>query len=225
MAAGLGTRMRPLTDHMPKPLVPVMGRPLIDYTLDFLEDSGIEEVVVNSHYFAEMLERHVLARKGLPRVTVSREDIVLETGGGVKNALHLFGDEPFFVLNSDVICLDGKIPALHRLWQAWDDMKMDALMLLHKVEDAIGYNEQGNFFIEAGGKLRRRNDDETAPYVFTGIQIISSRLFNNSPEGKFSLNVLYNRDLGRIGHITHDGSWLHIGTPEELLQAENWLRK
>lgn len=222
MAAGLGTRMRPITNKIPKPLVPVLGKPLIDYTLDFLANVGIEEAVVNSHYLADMLEAHVLARKSPPKITISREETVLETGGGIKNALHLFDSEPFFVVNSDVICIDGTIPALHRLWQAWNDKEMDALLLLNKVEDAVGYNGQGDFFTR-DGKLRRRTENETAPYVFTGIQLISPRLFNNSPDGVFSLNVLYNRNLDRIGAIVHDGNWLHIGSPSELEQAERWF--
>jgi MurNAc alpha-1-phosphate uridylyltransferase len=168
-----------------------------------------------------MLEAHVQKRSN-PKIKISREEVVLETGGGIKNALHLFGDEPFFVLNSDVICIDGKTPALHRLWQYWDDAKMDALLLLNVVESAIGYAGQGDFFLE-DGKLRRRAEGESAPYVFTGIQLISPRLFKNSSDGKFSLNLLYNRDLSRIGAVIHDGNWLHIGSPEELSQAENWL--
>jgi MurNAc alpha-1-phosphate uridylyltransferase len=223
MAAGLGTRMRPLTNAIPKPLVKVAGKPLIDYTLDFLASSGIEEAVVNSHYLAEMLEAHVLARKYPPRIKISREIEVLETGGGIKKALNMFGHEAFFVLNSDVICIDGKTPALHRLWQYWDEANMDALLLLNKVETAIGYSGQGDFFLE-DGKLIRRAESETAPYVFTGIQLISPRLFNNSPDGKFSLNLLYNRDLSRIGAVVHDGNWLHIGSPSELSEAENWLK-
>ncbi|MEQ1789982.1 MAG: sugar phosphate nucleotidyltransferase, partial [Rickettsiales bacterium] len=135
MAAGFGTRMRPLTDNLPKPLIPVLKKPLIDYSLDFLAVSGISEAIVNSHYLAELLEVHLAARSELPHIHNSREDVVLETGGGVKNALkildELSGDSAFFVINSDVICINGNIPALHRLWQCWDDSKMDALLLLH----------------------------------------------------------------------------------------------
>lgn len=225
MAAGFGTRMRPLTEHLPKPLVQVLGKPLIDYSLDLLAKSGVEEAVVNSHYLAELLEAYLLERKSSPRIIISREDSVLETGGGIKNALQFFDYSPFFVVNSDVICIDGKIPALRRLWQYWDDEKMDALLLLHRVKDAVGYAGKGDFFIGDDGELRRRADDEIAPFVFTGIQIISPRLFADSLSGAFSLNVLYNKNLARVGVLIHDGNWLHVGSPQELAQAENWLAK
>lgn len=227
MAAGLGTRMRPITNTIPKPLVQVVGKALIDYSLDFLAASGVTEAIVNSHYLAEMLEAHLLARCGLPKIHILREDVVLETGGGIKNALPLLGklsgNAPFFVVNSDVICIDGKIPALHQMWQHWDDSEMDALLLLHKVEDAVGYDGKGDFFINDDGKLRRRVVSEIAPYVFTGVQIISPRLFIDSPDGAFSLNVLYNKNLGRIGTLIHDGNWLHVGSQAELSQVENWM--
>ncbi len=225
MAAGFGTRMRPLTEHLPKPLVQVLEKPLIDYSLDLLAKSGVEEAVVNSHYLAELLEAYLLERKTSPRIIISREDSVLETGGGIKNALQFFDYSPFFVVNSDVICIDGKIPVLRRLWQYWDDKKMDALLLLHRVKDAVGYAGNGDFFIGDDGELRRRADDEIAPFVFTGIQIISPRLFADSPSGAFSLNVLYNKNLARIGALVHDGNWLHVGSPQELAQAEDWLAK
>lgn len=223
MAAGFGTRMRPITDKLPKPLVKVLGRPLIDYSLDFLASSGVKKAVVNSYYLADLLEGHLRSRIIAPQIIISRENEILETGGGIKNALHLLGSEPFFVLNSDVICIDGKEKALHRLCQSWDGSKMDALLLLHRVEDAVGYNGKGDFFIEDGGKLRRREENETAPYVFTGVQLLSQRLFTNSPDGKFSLNVLYNRNLMRLCAIIHDGAWLHIGSQSELEKAEAWL--
>lgn len=223
LAAGFGMRMRPLTESLPKPLVRVAGKPLIDYTLDFLAASGISEVVVNSHYLAELLEAHLHARLVPPHILISREEVALETGGGVKNALKLLGNSPFFVLNSDVICIDGTTPALERLWKYWDDTKMDALLLLHKVKDAVGYEGKGDFSIFGEGKLRRRPVDETAPLVFTGIQILSPRLFANSPEGAFSLNALYNQSLDRVHALVHDGAWLHIGDEKGLAQAENWL--
>lgn len=225
MAAGFGTRLRPLTDNMPKPLVKILGKPLIDYTLDFLAEAGVTEAIVNSHYLAELLEEHVNARTSPPKIIISREDVVLETGGGIKNALHLLGNEPFFVINSDIIYVNGKTHALRHLWQYWYDTNMDALLLLHKLGDAIGYSEKGDFFLEKNGKLRRRIENETAPFVFTGIQIIHPRLFVNSPNGKFSLNVLYNKNLNRIGATVGDGNWLHIGSPEELKEAENWFSK
>ncbi len=225
MAAGFGTRMRPLTLQIPKPLVPVCGKALIDHTLDFLCAAGITEAVVNSHYLAELLENHLQKRVVPPRIIISREETVLETGGGIKNSLSLLGDSPFFVLNSDVICINGKEPILQRLWAAWDDNAMDALLLLHKVADAVGYDGKGDFFMTDEGRLRRREAHETAPYVFTGVQVISPRLFCDSPDGAFSLNILYNRNMQRIGAIVNDGAWLHVGDMPGLNQAENWLSR
>ena len=221
MAAGFGMRMRPLTDTIPKPLVQVAGKPLIDYAINFLAAGGVKNIVVNSHYLAEMLEAYLPSH-----VTISHENEALETGGGIKNALPLLGNEPFFVVNSDVICIDieGHSPALTRLAQNFDEQKMDAILLLHEVRKAIGYNGKGDFFVEKDGSLRRRNENETAPLVFTGIQLIHPRLFANSPNGKFSLNVLYNKDLSRIGAIIHEGEWLHIGSEEELAIAEEFFK-
>lgn len=223
MAAGFGKRMRPLTDTMPKPLVPVLGKPLIDYSLDLLAESGIKEAVVNSHYLAEILEGYLLQKKSPPHIIISREEGILETGGGIKNALKLFDSEEFFVVNGDVICISGKTPTLKCLWQNFDAAKMDALLLLHKVEEAVGYAGDGDFFIECDGALRRRLAAEKAPYVFTGVQVISRSLFADSPDGTFSLNVLYNKNLPRIGALVHDGNWLHVGSKPELKQAEIWL--
>lgn len=223
MAAGFGKRMRPLTDNLPKPLVSVLQKPLIEYSLDLLAESGVEHAVVNSHYLAEILEEYLQQRKTQPLITISREEGILETGGGIKNALKLFDSEEFFVVNSDVICISGKIPALQRLWKNFDKEKMDALLLLHKVEDAVGYEGDGDFFIEDDGSLRRRLMSEKAPFVYTGVQIISRQLFNDSPDGAFSLNLLYNKNLKRIGALVHDGSWLHVGSEKELKQAEKWL--
>lgn len=230
LAAGLGTRMRPLTDTLPKPLVPVAGRALIDRVLDWAQASGVREAVVNTHYLADMLERQLGAR-AQPRMVFSREEVLLETGGGIKKALPLLGEEPFFSANSDTLCIDGPAPALHRLAQAWDGQDMDALLLVHKVENAVGYGGAGDFFMEADGSLRRRMAAASAPYVFTGVQIIHPRLFNGAPDGAFSLNLLYNRHmkddgtLRRVKAIAHDGGWLHVGDPAGLAQAEDWLRR
>lgn len=229
MAAGLGLRMRPLTDAMPKPLVPVAGVPLIDRALDWLYASGVEEAVVNTHYKAEMLEKH-LSKRRRPAITISYEETVLETGGGIKQALPLLGTQSFFVVNSDVICIDGKIPALHRLANSWDEDSMDALLLVHPVADAVGYFETGDFFLEEG-KLRRRLKERTAPFVFTGIQLLHPRIFEGSPAGAFSLNVLYNRamqqdgTLPRVKALAHDGRWLHVGDKEGLKAAETFLSR
>lgn len=221
MAAGLGTRMRPLTDHLPKPLVNVAGKPLIDHTLDWLAASGVSRAVVNTHYKADMLTKHIASRTN-PHIILSHEETLLETGGGVNHALPLLGDAPFFSTNSDVICIDGKTPALQRLAAQWND-EIDALLLVHNASDAVGYSGKGDFFVGTKGDIRRRAPDETAPYVFTGIQLIHPRLFAQAPEGAFSLNVLYNRDISRIRALVHDGDWLHIGSPKELSDVEDWF--
>ena len=230
LAAGLGKRMRPLTDDMPKPLVPVAGKPLIDHALDWLAASGVQDAYVNSHYKAEMLESHLKKRTSLPRVHISREVELLETGGGIRQALPLLGNAPFFAANSDVICIDGKTPALARLIAAWDDEALDALLLLHPVARAVGYEDKGDFFLSDDGQLRRRAPEEEAPLVFTGVQLLHPRLFEGAPEGAFSLNVLYNRALEsgggktpRLRAIVHDGNWLHIGDPQGVSAAEHWL--
>lgn len=229
LAAGLGTRMRPLTDHVPKPLIEVAGTALVDYALNWLEASGIDEILVNSHYKFELLEAH-LARRTHSLIHISREVPLLETGGGIKKALPLLGAEPFFSLNSDTICVDGPTPALKRMNAAWDD-SIDALLLVHPVEQAIGYVGKGDFFITDDGSLRRRQSEEKAPFVFTGVQLIHPRMFVTSPDGAFSMNVLYNRGMGsdgtlhRIKALVHDGNWLHIGTPQERETAERWFQK
>ncbi len=224
LAAGLGLRMRPLTERMPKPLVPVLEKPLIDYALDFVQGGGIESCVVNTSYLADMLEAH-LHRRTTPIITISREEAPLETGGGIAQALPLIGDAPFFSLNSDAITLSG--PAGHPfalLRNAWNDAAMDALLLLHPRETALGYDGPGDFFLHANGHIERRGDAAFAPYVFTGVQILHPRLFKNCPGGAFSLNLLYNRDLRRIRAVAHDGKWLHVGDAQGLAAAEAALR-
>jgi MurNAc alpha-1-phosphate uridylyltransferase len=219
LAAGLGLRMRPLTERIPKPLVQVAGRPLIDYALDFVEAGGAREAVVNTSYLADLLEAHLRARTA-PHITVSREDAPLETGGGIAKALPLLGAQPFFSLNSDAITLSGPAHPFIRLQEAWNGARMDALLLLQPRESASGYEGAGDFFIGENGALTRRGDAPSAPYVFTGVQLMHPRLFTGCPKGAFSLNVLYNRDLSRIHAIVHDGLWLHVGDTAGLAQAE-----
>lgn len=235
LAAGLGLRMRPLTERMPKPLVPVAGKALIDYSLDFAADAGLAEVVVNASYKAEMLEAHI-AERATPRVVLSREAEPLETGGGIREALPLLSRAPFFAINSDVICLPGAAHPLHRLAASWDGAKMDALLLVQRVKDAVGYDGPGDFFLADeslvdGGMLKRRGHALDAPYVFTGIQYMHPRLFEGCPAtGAFSLNKLYDRgitaegEMPRIFALVHDGAWLHVGDMPGLEAAEDYLR-
>jgi len=221
LAAGLGKRMRPLTDTLPKPLVPVAGRTLIDRVLDRLEDAGIERVVVNLHHFRPTLEAH-LRQRPEPRLQFKPEAELLETGGGVKNALDILGPDPFFALNADVLWLDGKESTLRRLGAAWNDATMDALLLLQRTTTAFGYEGHGDYFCDPLGRLRRRRGNEIPPYIFAGIQILHPRLFAGAPDGAFSLNRLYDKaqEEGRLWGLVHDGSWFHVGTPEGLVETE-----
>jgi MurNAc alpha-1-phosphate uridylyltransferase len=225
LAAGLGLRLRPLTETTPKPLVPVAGRTLLDRALDKLAAAGVTDAAVNIHYLAHMIEAH-LAGRTTPRIALSRETgELLETGGGVRKALPLLGADPFFVVNADIAWEDGPVPALRRLAEAWDDAAMDALLLLHPVGTATGYDGVGDYAIGPDGRLRHRGDASTAPYVFTGIQMLHPRLFDDAPSGPFSLARLYNRAeaAGRLFGIVHDGDWHHIGTLAGLEVAERRL--
>lgn len=220
LAAGLGLRMRPITDRLPKPLIPLAGRTLLDHAIDRLEAAGVARVVVNAHYKAEMVAEHVAARRS-PAITLVREDELLETGGGVLNALPLLG-EPFYVVNSDSFWLDGKRSALLRLARAFDPARHDAVLLLQRTVTALGYEGPGDFFVDPQGRVRRRREREVAPHLFAGVQLLSKRLFAGCMPGKFSLNSLYDRAIenGRLVAIVHDGEWYHIGTPLGLALAE-----
>jgi MurNAc alpha-1-phosphate uridylyltransferase len=224
LAAGLGQRMRPLTDKMPKPLVPVQGEPMLDTILDRLQAHGIEQVVVNTHYLGEMIEAHLKDRKR-PKIALSPESDLLETGGGVKKALPLLGEEPFFVLNGDVCWLDGLTPALARLAAIWNDAEMDALLLLHPTCSAFGYEGIGDYLMDPVGRLRRRQERQIAPFIYADIQILPPRLFADAPEGSFSLNRLYDKaqEAERLWGLRHDGEWYHVGTPAELRAVEDAL--
>jgi len=224
LAAGLGERMRPLTNDLPKPLIPVAGQPLIDSILDRLTAVAVSEVVVNLHHLGEKLERHLTSR-ARPRIAFSREAVRLETGGGVRQALPLLGADPFYVINGDVCWLDGVIPALDRLAAAWRDEAMDALLLLQPTATAFGYDGRGDFLLDSWGRARRRGEREVAPFVFAGVQILHPRLFDGTPEGAFSLNLVYDKAAadGRLYGVRHDGEWFHIGTPQGLRHVEEAL--
>jgi MurNAc alpha-1-phosphate uridylyltransferase len=224
LAAGLGERMRPLTENLPKPLIEVRGRSLIETILDRLEMAGVPEVVINLYYLGELIEARLAARAG-PRITFSREATRLETGGGVRKALPLLGAEPFFAINGDVCWLDGCTAALRRLAEAWNEAEMDALLLLHPTVYAVGYDGPGDFVLDPEGRLRRRREQEVAPFVFSGIQMLHPRLFEATPEGPFSLNLVYDKaaEAERLWGLRHDGDWFHIGTPENLRDVEDAL--
>lgn len=221
LAAGLGLRMRPLTQNVPKPLLEVGGATMLDHALDRLDDAGVTDVVVNTHWLPEKIEAH-LERRATPLITISREDDLLETGGGIAKALPLLGTAPFYAANADIVWRDGPIPALRRLAAAWVDDEMDALLLLTSAVRATGYDGDGDFMMDPVGLLERRPERVVAPFVFTGVQILHPRLFADAPDGAFSMNVLYDRALeaGRLFGIAHDGDWYHVGTPPAIAEAD-----
>jgi len=222
LAAGRGERMRPLTDSMPKPLIPVAGRSMLDRSMDRLAARGVRTVVVNVHHFGEQIARHLGGR-----ARIVREEKLLETGGSVKNALPLLGNGPYFILNGDGLWRDGPSPMLSRMEAAWDPARMDALLLLHPIDKAIGREakDRGDYFLDPDGRARHRASAPTAPYLFASVSICDSRLFRCSPDGPFSLLKLWNRAEaeGRLFGLVHDGDWFHIGTPQALADAERLL--
>ncbi len=230
LAAGLGERMRPITLTVPKPLITIGGRTMLDRAIDALQAHGAEHVVVNAHYLADAIERHIAARRlgstASPPMTVVIEAERLETGGGVANALPLLGEAPFFVINGDILWRDGPRPTLGELVRAWDAERMDALLLLHPLATAIGYDGPGDFSLTGDGRLVRRQPDGRAPFLFAGLQILHPRLFEDVPGDAFSLNVVYNRAIasGRAFGIVHRGGWCHVGTPGDIPSAEAFLR-
>ena len=225
LSAGLGKRMRPLTASQPKPLVRVAGKALIDHALDRLAEAGVAKAVVNVHYLADSLEAHVKARKA-PQVTVSDErELLLETGGGMKKALPLLPD-PFFAINSDNIWLDGPKNAFADLSSAWDAERMDALLLLVPHRGAHTFRGKGDFHMAADGKVSRRRSGRIAPFIYTGIQLVSHRLMRGAPEGPFSTNVLWNRAIeeGRLYGVAFTGQWFEVGNPQAIAPTEAALK-
>ena len=235
LAAGLGRRMLPLTETRPKPLVEVAGKPLIDHALDRLRAAGVGRAVVNAHYLADRLEEHLSARDwGLDIAVSDERERLMETGGGMVRALPLIAADPFLVVNSDNLWTDGAGEegaeeggdSLRLLAGAWDEARMDALLLLAPMERAFCHKGQGDFFLEEDGRLRRRGDDPAAPFVYTGIQIVSKRLLAPPvPEGPFSTNILWDRALaeGRLFGAVHRGLWFDVGAPENIAMTEEVL--
>jgi MurNAc alpha-1-phosphate uridylyltransferase len=222
LAAGLGTRMLPLTIDRPKPLIELAGKPLIDHVLDRLAESGVETVAVNVHYLADQLEAHLTGRR-CPRAIVCDERAgLLDTGGGALNALARIDKRPFFTVNTDSVWLEGARPALHRLTEGFEPRRMDCLMLLASVVTSVGYEGAGDFSMDETGRLERRGERPAVPFVYTGISIVHPRLFEAAPAGAFSMNLLWDRALeaGRCFGLRHDGIWMHVGTPDALAEAE-----
>jgi N-acetyl-alpha-D-muramate 1-phosphate uridylyltransferase len=222
LAAGLGTRMRPLTDTRPKAMVEVAGRALIDRVLDRLEKAGVEEAVVNVHHHADLLEQHLKARER-PKIKISDErGALLDSGGGVKKALPLLGKDPFLVLNADTIWIEGFKPNLPALGAAFDPAKMDILLLIAATSGSVGYDGKGDFDADSEGRLTRRTEGRITPFVYAGAAVMKPDLFANAPDGPFSLNMLFDRaiEAGRLYGLRLDGLWMHVGTPEAVTEAE-----
>ena len=227
MAAGLGKRMRPLTATRPKPLVEVAGKPLIDHCFDRLRAAGVKKAVVNVHYLADALEAHLAHRVSGIEIAVSDErEQLLETGGGLIRALPLIDADPFLVVNSDNLWVDGPVDSLRLLAAGWDDAKMDALLLVVPLARAHCHRGQGDFHMAPDGSLRRRKPGAVAPFVFTGIQIVSKRLLQGEhPEGPFSTNVFWDRAIehGRLFGVAHQGLWFDVGAPPNIRRTEEVL--
>jgi MurNAc alpha-1-phosphate uridylyltransferase len=224
LAAGLGTRMRPLTNAIPKPLLPLGGRPLIDHALDQLADAGVQAVVVNAFWQADRLESH-LAGRTRPRIVLRRETTLLETGGGVHAALADLGNAPFYVVNGDAFWLNGPHLALTRLAEAFDPDQVDVVLLVYRTAQVHADVGFGDFMVDKWGALRRRKEREVVPYIYAGLQLVSPALFAGAPDAPFSMNLLWDRAIAadRARAVVHDGLWFHLSTPGDLSDAESVL--
>ncbi len=223
LAAGLGTRMRPLTNDTPKPLIKVNGKALIDYKLDAAKQAGIKTVVVNVHYLAEQIEDHLSKIKGLELIISYERKELLDSGGGIVNALKHFNDDPFVILNSDTFWHGDNPPNLLQLMEFWNETNMDILMALAKTDEAIGFDGAGDFFNDHNHRLTRRGKELSAPYAFSGDYIVHPKIFENIPKGPFSANSLYDAAIAsqRLYGLKLQGLWLHVGTPQSLSEAQS----
>jgi len=222
LAAGLGERMRPLTNDCPKPLLTVGGRTMLDRALDALAEVGVSEAVVNTFYLASMIEEHLRSRK-FPKIVISRETKLLDTGGGVNRMIDFFDDKPFYVLNSDVVWTNGKKPVMAALADTWDSSEMDLLLLLHPLENIQSYTGRGDYYLKEGSDcpVFAKNKGKIANYVFAGSRIVHPRLFAGAPEGAFSFLELFHKaeQNERLRGLRHDGTWHHISTPETFIKV------
>ena len=222
LAAGLGVRMRPLTDHMPKPLVHVAGQPLLDHVLDKLAGVGVSEAVVNVHYLPDQIIEHT-AKRSRPQIIISDErDEVLGTGGAIVKALPLLGKAPFFLLNADTMWIDGVRPNLARLAETFDPDRMDILLLMAPTTSSIGYGGRGDYAMLPDGALRKRKEHQVVPFVYAGAAIMSPSLFAGAPSGEFSLTKMFDQanEQERLFGLRLDGVWMHVGTPDAVGAAE-----
>lgn len=227
LAAGFGTRMKPLTDKIPKPLVPVAGQPLIAHAIDRLREANVKKAVVNAHYLPEQIEAWCKTVSS-PAITVSDErDAILDTGGGIGRALPLLGTDPFFVMNSDSFWIDGKTPALQRLRQVWRDADMDCILLICDPAQTTGYDGKGDFVLHTDGRITRAKlSPDRKALAYIGGYLVHPRLFKDAPAGAFSMNVLWDRAIAqnRLFGLAHEGHWLHVGTVPAIAEAEEFLK-
>lgn len=223
MAAGLGTRMRPLTDDKPKPLVKVAGKAMIDHCFDKLAETGVEKVIVNVHYFPEMMESHLKTADYPFDFRVSDERLqLMETGGGLVQAQSLIDEYPFYCINSDNLWSDGSSSCLNQLAEFWDEARMDALLLVVPHSKARNYKGSGDFILDDDGHITRKPTGGEGPYIYTGVQLISKRLLRDAPGGPFSTNILWDRAIteGRLFGLVHKGEWYEVGSPDAIAPTE-----
>lgn len=227
LAAGLGTRMRPITDTMPKPLVKVCGKTLLDHGLDALKGAGVTQVVINVHHHAEQLEEHLSTRDDLEFILSDEREQLLDSAGGIINALPQLGSEPFFLLNADSFWIEGIKPNLIRMAEQWDAETMDMLLLLANMSDAVGFGSKGDFNMDADGRLERRTESDVAPFAYAGAAIIDPRVFDNVEPGPSSLNKQFDVALEkeRLFGLRLEGLWLHVGTPDAIREAEEAIAR
>jgi MurNAc alpha-1-phosphate uridylyltransferase len=224
LAAGLGTRMRPLTETTPKPMVRLAGRPMIDHLLDRLADAGVRRVVVNLHHCGEALEHHLADRRD-PAIAFSPEPSLRGTAGGVRAALPLLGGRPFFVINGDVVWLDGPVPVLHRLAARWSEDRHDALAVVVATVQALGIGDIGDFDMDPLGRVTWPAEGLIAPFSYAGIQLVHPRLFDDLPPDPVQMPLAWSRAMaaGRFEALRFDGNWAHVGTPRALRHATRML--
>lgn len=227
LAAGLGRRMRPITNTIPKPLVKVYGKTLLDYALDAAERVGVEHAVVNVHHHADQMENHLAGRHNLDVAISDERDELLETGGGIVKALPKLGKNPFFLLNSDTFWIEGCTPNLRRMAKFWNPNEMDILLLLSDVASAVGYTNKGDFTMDGDGRLIRRKERTAAPFAYTGAAILNPAIFDHAPSGAFSLNRMFDEAIerDRLFGMNMEGLWLHVGTPEAIRDAEEAIAR
>jgi N-acetyl-alpha-D-muramate 1-phosphate uridylyltransferase len=228
LAAGFGKRMQPLTLTKPKPLIAVAGQPIIAHAFDHLRKAGVKKAIVNAHYLADQIDAWCATISDPQTVVSDERDAILDTGGGIKRALPLLGENPFFVLNSDSFWVDLAQPALQRLRDAWDDARMDCLLLLAPVANTTGYDGRGDFVVLPDQQLRRGKEyPGQQAYAYIGGYLVSPRLFDDAPADAFSMNLLWDKAIqrGTLHGLVHDGHWLHVGTPGAIVAAETYLKR